>query len=102
MKADDGAVAAWQEAFAIFERLCALDPHARSLELGTLALTDPQTYPLVLKLLASYESAAPEAPLIPGLPAAAGFATVAGALQAGAAIGPYRLERLLGQGGMGE
>ena len=102
MNIDDNGVAVWREAFATFERLSEYDEHTRSRELEALCHTRPELHPHLVKLFADYGAAPAEGLLTRGLAGAAGIAAAAGSLRAGMALGPYTLQRLLGQGGMGE
>jgi len=102
MMLGDDAVAVWREAFEVFERLSESEPDSRARELETLEHTRPELHPHLVGLFAEYDLAQAESPLTRNLASAAGAAAAAGAMQTGMALGPYTLERLLGEGGMGE
>jgi serine/threonine protein kinase/tetratricopeptide (TPR) repeat protein len=87
----------WREALAAFERLQGLDDAARDEALGRLRADQPELYVSVRTLLRADRDAQDQAFLEDG---AATQSTPT--FQAGAAVGPYRLEREVGHGGMGE
>jgi serine/threonine-protein kinase len=102
MSVDEGTVAVWREAFAAFERLSELDAESRSREMESLGRTRPDMHPCLVKLFTDLDTAHTDGSLIQGLASVASTAVAAGASRTGTVLGPYTLERLLGQGGMGE
>ncbi len=93
----------WREAFEIFERLQALDDGTRAWELEQLAHSRPELHAYVARL-AKAGGEAEAAQFLGGVAAdAAGFERSSlTTREPDATIGPYRLVRALGSGGMGE
>ena len=87
------------DALALFDQLLTLAPAERARELAALAQVRPELHAQVLSLLEADLSAEAERFLTGN--ALVGDAIVAG-LDAGVRLGPYRLERQIGMGGMGE
>jgi len=84
----------WQRISPLLDALFELEPPARELRLAQLREEDPalaDELQTLITLDESHEDFLSE-PLIPPL----------SALRAGGEVGPYRLERLLGEGGMGQ
>ncbi|WP_206862040.1 serine/threonine-protein kinase [Lysobacter changpingensis] len=84
----------WQRISPLLDALFELEPPARELRLAQLRDEDPalaDELQTLITLDESHEDFLSE-PLIPPL----------SALRAGGEVGPYRLERLLGEGGMGQ
>ena len=84
----------WQRISPLLDALFELEPQARELRLAQLREEDPalaDELQTLITLDESHEDFLSE-PLIPPL----------SALRAGGEVGPYRLERLLGEGGMGQ
>ena len=96
MSAEDVSPTRWREALATFERLQDLDAARREADLSALRDRAPELHALVLTLIEADARAEDEDYLAKGaapVPAHGGTA--------GVTVGPYRLERSLGEGGMG-
>ena len=87
------------DALELFDRLVTLLPAERARELAALAQARPELHAQVLSLLGADLSAEAQRFLTGN--ALVGDAIDAG-LDAGVRLGPYRLERQIGMGGMGE
>ncbi len=90
----------WRKAFALFEHISALDPAERARELALLATSSPPLYSQVLTLLGA--SRPSDATAIPGGRRATDVQPTSDAPAAHVRFGPYRLEKQIGIGGMGE
>ena len=94
----------WNTLSKLLDEALDLDPADRAAWIERLGITQPDLMPLVRKLLAAHGSAG-TADVLAQLPAVsiAGTAavTVSG-LAAGALVGPYRLKREIGSGGMAD
>jgi len=95
----------WARAASLFDRLSELTPQARGAELALVALAAPEVHALVQRMLASDEAS--QQVLDRGLEGVAPLVTPPDehipAAEPGPdrRVGPYRLLRVLGQGGMG-
>jgi serine/threonine protein kinase/tetratricopeptide (TPR) repeat protein len=90
----------WRKAFALFEHFMTLDPAERGRELAMLAATNAQLYSQVLTLLGA--SRPSDVTAIPGGRRATDIHPMSDAPAAQVRFGPYRLEKQIGIGGMGE
>jgi len=99
MNAATHSTQTWREALEIFERLMTLEPGERERELLELSASRPHLHAHVLTLLEAERDADADQ-FLEGA-ALADAATTTG-LASGARLGPYRLERQIGLGGMGE
>ena len=93
----------WNTLSKLLDEALDLDPAARDSWLERLRATQPQLAPAVLKLLAAHASSETadvlaQLPSLDGLDSAARIST----LGPGDRIGPYRLKRELGSGGMAD
>lgn len=105
MDKDEGAAPNWREAFVEFERLLALDPSALGPELDALQRFKPGLYPQVHTLLKANQQAQAGAFMATEPGTRLGHLDderIASELKSDEQIGQYRLERPLGEGGMGE
>ena len=97
------SAATWNALSQLLDEAFNLEPAARAVWLAELATTQPQLAPTVQRLLAAEHEQ--RNGRFPGAIAAAGIA-IEGvpptALAAGARVGPYRLKRELGAGGMAD
>src|SRR3979409_1517523 len=93
--------AQWRTLESLLERALDLDDHARTAWLDTLSGGDATMGPLLRELLARHAHA-PTGDFLAGLPAFEGLADDASDPAAGTLVGPYRLLRELGRGGMGK
>ena len=86
--------ARWQRLSPLLDELYELEPGARAARLAAMRDEDPALAAELESLLALDESSGAflSEPMLAPLPGA----------RAGAEVGPYRLERLLGEGGMGQ
>jgi serine/threonine protein kinase len=93
-------VAQWQALSSLYEQACELDAAARAELLESLRTRDPTLHEGLQRMLAAREQADADDFLasMPSLPPAARE----GASRDGARVGPYRLARRLGAGGMAE
>jgi serine/threonine protein kinase len=96
MSANDQNEALQRDALAEVDLLLDKSPPERVSHLNALAQSRPEVHSLVVKLL-SYEDSVNEGFMEPGKASGA-----TSALQSGSRLGPYRVDRLLGEGGMGE
>jgi WD40 repeat protein/serine/threonine protein kinase len=96
----------WREAFAEFERLLAVDPSLLAGELDALQRSRPNLYPQVRTLIDANQQAQDDAFMATRLAETADRLDAGlpppSELRAGEQLGLYRLERPLGEGGMGE
>ncbi len=90
------------QALAVFERLLDLDEAARERTLAALAASQPLLHARALDLLRADASAQAQDFLDGAALDQMAASVVGGAGQAGAQLGPYRLESRIGTGGMGE
>jgi serine/threonine protein kinase/WD40 repeat protein len=102
MSQTDGPTPNWREAFVEFERLLSLEPAAQLSELDALQRSKPDLYPQVQTLLKANQQAEGGDFMATEIVDHSLGLPVESALQAGELIGQYRLERPLGEGGMGE
>ncbi len=84
----------WRRLSPLLDALLELEPEAREESLASLREEDPQLADDLLELLQLEEDSDDflSEPLVAPLPG----------LRAGVSIGPYRIERMLGEGGMGQ
>ncbi|MGQ0619383.1 MAG: serine/threonine-protein kinase [Panacagrimonas sp.] len=92
------STALWRVAFEKFEQLAGLDRVACDHALDELARDEPRVYPQILTLIRAHREAQ-EGAFLEASPAPTSSLPD---LEAGADLGPYRLERPIGAGGMGE
>jgi serine/threonine-protein kinase len=90
----------WPTVSRLLDEALALDEAAREVWLDALAPEHQALKPLLVRLLARRAEASEFFAELPGEPTAASETSESG-LSAGIAIGPYRLVRELGRGGMG-
>ena len=93
----------WAATSRLLDEALALDAGARATWLAALGEREPALAPLIARLLAAHELPSRIDPLSAGVPArllAQALGGPGAALEPGAMVGPYRLVRALGAGGM--
>jgi serine/threonine-protein kinase len=92
----------WQEIQAVFLAAADLEPAAQATYVAEACAADPTLRDEVLSLLAAERRSAGAAFITDAVAAAArGVGAAAGAARSGERVGPYRLVREIGHGGMG-
>lgn len=101
---DDPGKARWQRLSALFDRALELEPASRDAFLDAECADDPELRGQLARMLATADddSALDAGALQVAAPMLSGEFDADGGDGAGQAIGPWRLQRLLGRGGMGE
>ncbi|MEO0815241.1 MAG: hypothetical protein AAFY60_20440, partial [Myxococcota bacterium] len=99
---DDLSEADWKRLDAHLERLLEMSPSAREHELKTISREDPQDAELLRRLLRFESEDAPGSSLGNHLESALRFIAKHEALPTGTRLGPWRIVRPIGRGGMAE
>jgi serine/threonine-protein kinase len=94
----------WKALSQLLDEALDLDPADRAAWLEKVGATHPDLLPQLKKLLNAHATAESEAALeqLPPITVAGSSAAKVGALEAGAYVGPYRLKREIGSGGMAD
>lgn len=93
--------AGWQRISSLFDELVDLNEHERNRRLSELAATDEEAYGELLRLLAADARADTPLSRRVGSWATDAVAPIQLEVRGGAEIGPWKIKRLVGRGGMG-